>query len=113
MHRRRSGDALLAFGVGFLWVSTLRSPGPPSPAALLPEGFGPTRTLDPDRLSFRDLQRLPAIGPARARAIVEARHQHGLCGGPAAWDALPGIGDETVRSVREALGQARETAGGS
>ena len=107
-----SGEALLAFGVGFLWVSTLRSPDPAPPAALLPAGFGPTRTHDPDRMSLRDLQRLPAIGPVRARAIVEARHASGLHGAPEAWKALPGIGEETVRSAEAALGRSRETVGG-
>jgi hypothetical protein len=58
---------------------------------------------DPDRMSPRELRALPAIGPARALAIARARWESGLGGGPEAWEAIPGIGPETVRSIREAL----------
>jgi hypothetical protein len=58
---------------------------------------------DPDRMSPRELRRLPAIGPTRALAIARARWEEGLTGGPEAWDEVPGIGPETVRSIRSAI----------
>lgn len=65
-------------------------------------------TSDPDRMSPRELRRLPAIGPARALAIARARWEEGLTGGPEAWDEVPGIGPETVRSIRSAIGSPEE-----
>jgi hypothetical protein len=100
---RGSKDALLPILAGFLLGSTLSGPGPPEALDRAPAGFAAGCEREPDRMCFRDLQRLPAIGPARALGIVEARHERGLVGGPAAWSALAGIGDETVRSVEEAL----------
>lgn len=61
-------------------------------------------TRDPDRMNPRELRRLPAVGPARALAIARARWESGLKGGPEAWDEVPGIGPETVRSIRSAIG---------
>ncbi len=57
---------------------------------------------DPDSCPARDLRALPGIGPTRAAAIVRARWE-GLRGGPAMWQAIPGIGEATVRVVTEAL----------
>lgn len=101
----RSGtkDALSPLFAGFLLGLTLARQSVPDIRDRAPFGFAVGRERDPDRMSFKDLQRLPAIGPARAREIIEARHERGLRGGPAAWDALAGIGCETVRSVAEAL----------
>ena len=59
--------------------------------------------LDADRMDVRELRSLPAIGPARAHAIARARWEAGLTGGPESWDAVPGIGPETVRSIRSAI----------
>lgn len=60
-------------------------------------------TADPDRMDLRELRRLPAIGPARASAIARARWEQGLEGGPEAWDAVPGIGEETIGAIRRFL----------
>lgn len=57
-------------------------------------------TADPDRMDLRELRRLPAIGPARAFAIAQARWEAGLTGGPEAWDEVPGIGAGTVGAIR-------------
>src|SRR5262249_7586551 len=58
---------------------------------------------DPDTMSVRALRRLPSIGPARAAAIARERWERGITGGPEAWDAIRGIGPETVGSIRRAL----------
>jgi hypothetical protein len=65
---------------------------------------------DPDRMSPRELRRLPAIGPARALAIARARWERGLSGGPEAWEDVPGIGPETVGRIRRALAAAAESS---
>jgi hypothetical protein len=90
----------------------LRAPGP-DPRALrarMPAGALATDELDPDRMSPRALRGLPAIGPTRALAIARARWELGLLGGPESWEAIPGIGPETVRAIRDALA-ARKAAG--
>jgi hypothetical protein len=112
---RGTTDAVVPLFAGFLLGTTLARAPAAEPRALLPSGFAAAREHDPDRLCFRDLQRLPAIGPARAFEIVTARHERGLSGGPAAWSALAGIGAETVRSVAEAVeaSRARDRGGGS
>lgn len=99
----RTNDALLPLCAGLLLGSAPARNAVPDVRGRTPSGFAAGRERDPDRMCFRDLQRLPAIGPARAREIVEARHACGLRGGPSAWVALAGIGDATVRSVSEAL----------
>jgi hypothetical protein len=98
---------LVPLFAGFLLGATLAPPRPAPAPGLIPAGFAAGRERDPDRMCWRDLQRLPAIGPARARAIVEARHERGLAGGPASWESLAGIVEETVRSVEEAVLDAR------
>lgn len=102
MRRRASGNALLAAGLGFLLVTSLPPSVRPRGAGLTPAGFGAEQERDPARMNFRDLQRLPCIGPARARAIVEERHRRGALGGVRAWDAIRGIGPGTL-TVLEAL----------
>lgn len=74
----------------------------------IPAGARRPVASDPDRMSARELRRLPAIGPARALAIVRARWERGLSGGPEAWEDLPGIGPETVRAIRRALDEAAQ-----
>lgn len=98
----RTRDALIPALVGHLLAWTLVRDTALDFTGRTPVDFAVARPTDPDAMNFRDLQRLPSIGPTRARAIIEARHERGLRGGPAAWTALPGIGDETVRSVKDA-----------
>ena len=61
---------------------------------------------DLDTMTVRALRRLPAIGPARALAIARARWEDGLTGGPESWDAIRGIGPETVEAIRRHLAEA-------
>jgi hypothetical protein len=72
-------------------------------AARMPAGARSPSETDPDRMSPRELRRLPAIGSTRALAIARARWERGLTGGPEAWEDIPGIGPETVRAIRRAL----------
>lgn len=86
---------------GALVAIDARVPGalrPPSP---------PSQGIDPDSMCVRELRALPGIGATRALAIVRARFERGLRGGPAAWDRLPGIGDKTIEGVERALERAR------
>jgi competence protein ComEA len=48
--------------------------------------------LDPNRASAEELQRLPRVGPALARRIVEWRSRHGAFRTLADLDSLPGVG---------------------
>ncbi len=77
--------------------------------ARMPAGALAADDTDPDRMSPRLLRGLPAIGPARALAIARARWELGLTGGPESWEAIPGIGPETVRAIRAAL-ESRKAA---
>jgi len=61
---------------------------------------------DPDRMSPRELRRLPGIGPTRALAIARARWELGLSGGPESWVRLHGIGPETVAAIQRHLDRA-------
>jgi hypothetical protein len=61
---------------------------------------------DLDTRTVRGLRRLPAIGPARALAIARARWEEGLAGGPESWDAIRGIGPDTVAAIRRHLSEA-------
>jgi hypothetical protein len=72
-----------------------------------PEPLVAERVLDPDAMCLRDLRRLPSIGPARSLAIVRARFEAGLSGGPRAWARIEGIGPETVRSAGAWIDAAR------
>jgi hypothetical protein len=93
---------------GFLLAWTELSPVPPPPSEAEIRAHAPFRVLepsplDPDLMNARELKRLPSIGPARALAIAQSRWEQGLRGGPQSWEAIPGIGPETVRAVRSAL----------
>lgn len=96
-----SRDAPIALLAGFLLGTSLQPPPPPPQPGLVPAGMGQEQAPRP--ATYRDLQRLPGIGPVRARAIVEARHRDGRSRDPAAWLELPGIGPGTLRAVLEAL----------
>lgn len=52
--------------------------------------------LDPNRASEVDLDRLPGVGPATARAIVTAREENGPFRRPEDLLSVPGIGPATL-----------------
>jgi competence ComEA-like helix-hairpin-helix protein len=65
--------------------------------------LGPGERVDPNRASAVELDRLPGVGPAAARAIVAAREREG---GFASMDDLlrvQGIGDGTLARMRPHL----------
>lgn len=65
--------------------------------------FAPGEVLDPNRSGEEDLDRLPGIGPATARAIVAYREEHG--GFETTEDLLdvPGIGPATLTKMKPRL----------
>ncbi len=73
-----------------------------------PGGSGRNRAASagrPDRLnlneaSVEELERLPGIGPARARAIVRWREEHGLFRELEELLEVPGIGPATLERLR-------------
>ena len=102
--------AWLCLFAGWLLASTQlgsRRPHPLDLASRIPAPLRAAPSPDPDRMPPRDLRRLPGIGERRALAIARARWDQGLRGGPESWDAIPGIGPETVRRVRAFLEPAR------
>jgi hypothetical protein len=93
---------------GWLWASSQLGGVQSEPTereirARTPVGAFGELDLSPDTMSVRALRRLPAIGPARAAAIARERWEEGLEGGPDAWEAIRGIGPETVGAIREFL----------
>ncbi len=106
-------EPLLSAFVGFLFALAVIGPAIPrstgsSLLARAPDPLVQERVIDPDRMCLRDLRRLPSIGPARSLAIVRARFEQGLGGGPGSWTCINGIGPETVRAARMWI----EAAGG-
>jgi len=59
--------------------------------------------LDPNRATEVELDRLPGIGPATARAIVTAREQGAVFRRPEDLLAVRGIGEATLERIRLAL----------
>jgi len=95
--RGQGFDAPVWFCCGLLLLGAAGAPAERRARAPI-EGLVPAprpARMDPDALTTRELRALPGIGPARALAVVRARWD-GLRGGPAAWLALPGIGEATV-----------------
>lgn len=58
--------------------------------------LAPGERLDPNTASEEELDRLPGIGPAAARAIVESREAEGPFGGLESLQRVRGIGPATV-----------------
>lgn len=58
--------------------------------------LAPGETIDPNTADVDELQRLPRVGPALARAIVEHREAHGAFRSLADLDRVPGIGPATL-----------------
>ena len=59
--------------------------------------------LDINRLSQKDLEVLPGIGPATAEKIVALRKQHGPIQHLEAMDQIRGIGPQTIQSLKPYL----------
>jgi competence protein ComEA len=110
--------AIAAVGGG---VRLLRPPLEPPPAVVAPEIRGgdvqrqaalarreaellrplqPGESVDVDRASARELERLPGVGPALAGRIVADRDAHGPFGSVEALDQVPGVGPALLARVR-------------
>ncbi len=71
--------------------SASRAPSSPSPA--------PSAPLDLNAATAEELERLPGIGPALARRIVERRASAGRFRSPAELESVPGIGAKTLARI--------------
>lgn len=108
--------ALAALGLGVRWF--VETGGPTGAVAYRPGGavrpprdsvaaqaarharpLGRGETIDLDRAPAEELTRLPRIGPALARRIVQYRDAHGPFGTLQAFDRVPGIGPTTLAAV--------------
>ena len=69
-------------------------------AARLARPLLPGERVDLDRADVTEITRLPRIGPAFAHRIVAWREQHGLFGGLARFDSVPGVGPKLVEALR-------------
>ena len=78
-------------------VGTLRPSGAPGPSS--DPATAPLPPVDLNRASEAELERLPGIGPARARAIVAHREEHGPFEVPGELREVPGIGERTFQSL--------------
>jgi competence protein ComEA len=65
--------------------------------------FAPGETLDPNRSSEEELDRLPGIGPSTARAWATARREEGGFGKAEDLLNVPGIGPATLDKIRPFL----------
>jgi competence protein ComEA len=97
---RSSPVAAIAALVALLAVATLARTRPPSPAPAPREvASEPTAPLDLNRASAAELERLPRIGPALARRIVDDRRARGRFGSVEALDRVPGIGPGVLARI--------------
>ena len=69
-------------------------------AAALARPLGPGETIDLDRASAREIERLPRIGPALAQRIVADRDSNGPFGSFEALDQVPGVGPALLAGIR-------------
>ena len=108
--------ASLEAGEGGARPSVADAPGPPGAAVgRFPErdSRGATGTpagaglrpgsLDPDRATAAEWERLPGIGPSLAARIVGDRATHGPFGGPDGLLRVRGIGPRTLERIRPYL----------
>lgn len=65
--------------------------------------LGEGELLDPNQADEIELDRLPGVGPAAARAIVREREASGVFGGPDDLLRVPGIGEATLARIRPHL----------
>ena len=65
--------------------------------------LGPGERIDPNRASETELDRLPGVGPATARAIVDARERGAAFAGPDDLLGVRGIGPATLERMRPHL----------
>lgn len=69
--------------------------------------LAPDERLDPNRAPAGELDRLPGVGPATARAVVEHREEEGAFRRPEDLLAVRGIGPATLARIRPSLDFSR------
>lgn len=69
-------------------------------AAQLARPLLPGERIDLDRADVTEITRLPRIGPALAQRLVAWRAEHGLFGGLARLDSVPGVGPALLAAIR-------------
>ena len=90
------GPGLLAAIGAHLTFSGVPRPGGPSLPGNAPSGAPAPALLDLNAATAAELERLPGIGAARARAIVANRERHGSFSSVAELDRVPGFGPAAV-----------------
>lgn len=73
--------------------------------------FDPGERIDPNRANADQLQRLPGVGPATARAIVTARGEGLIFARPSDLETIRGIGPATVENISQYLDFSTVPAG--
>jgi len=93
---------VLSLALGLAQVARAESSGMPPPC---PSADAPTtpKVLDLNRADERALLELPGIGPARARAIVSFREQHGGFRSVSQLLQIRGIGRALLKQLRPLL----------
>lgn len=97
---------LLIVALGLLAWQRRRSPiavvdGPAPSYVQWDAAIRHAHTLNLNRASAADLERLPEIGPSLARRIVEYRQAHGPFGRAEELQQVPGIGPKIFESLSE------------
>jgi competence protein ComEA len=71
------------------------------PFLIVPQGVAATRArVDLNQAGPEELDRLPGVGPARAKAIIAFRERFGRFADPAELDRVPGIGPGLALRLR-------------
>jgi len=97
---------LVAGGLGWLAWQQRRVPiaiqaGPTPPYAQWDRAVRRAQTVDLNRASPEELERLPGIGPSLAARIAAHRQAHGPFASVADLDAVPGLGPKTIEQFRD------------
>lgn len=74
--------------------------------------LGAGERLDPNRASAAELDRLPGIGPATARAIVASREHEGPFARPEDLERVKGVGPKALERIRDHLDLSRPAPAG-
>jgi len=70
-------------------------------AARLARPLLPGERVDLDHADVTEITRLPRVGPALARRIVDWRAAHGPFGSLARFDSVPGVGPTLLAAIRQ------------
>ncbi|MEK6769420.1 MAG: helix-hairpin-helix domain-containing protein, partial [Gemmatimonadota bacterium] len=72
-------------------------------ATILARPLRPGERMDMDRASAREIERLPRVGPALARRIVEDRDSAGPFGSLEHLDRVPGVGPSLLHAIERSV----------